>query len=156
MNVPLFADMLTGGATLNSVHDALKAHYAGQDIVDVIAPEAGLAMPRIDAEEMRDTDRMKLYVLGGKGQINLIASLDNLGKGASGAAVQNLDLMLKRLIGFINRFVRALPPLLVEMADHCLEQQRDHCAIEQVPTEMCSDWPNVAKHQIESPDNQRQ
>ena len=95
VNVPLFADLLNGGATLDSVHEALKAHYAGQDIVDVIAPEAGLAMPRIDAEEMRDTDRMKLYVLGGKGQINLIASLDNLGKGASGAAVQNLDLMLK-------------------------------------------------------------
>jgi N-acetyl-gamma-glutamyl-phosphate reductase len=95
VNVPLFADMLIGGATLERVHQALAAHYAGQDVVEVVPADAGLAMPRIDAEEMRDTDRMKLYVLGGKGQINLIASLDNLGKGASGAAVQNLDLMLK-------------------------------------------------------------
>jgi N-acetyl-gamma-glutamyl-phosphate reductase len=39
---------------------------------------------------------MKLYVCGteGAGQVNLVASLDNLGKGASGAAVQNLDLMI--------------------------------------------------------------
>ena len=97
VNVPLFADMLIGGATLKSVYEALAAHYNRQDIVEVVAPDAGLAMPRIDAEEMRDTDRMKLYVLGNEktGQINLIASLDNLGKGASGAAVQNLDLMLK-------------------------------------------------------------
>ena len=95
VNIPLFADMLNNGATLETVHAALAAHYAGQDIVEVVAPDAGLAMPRIDAEELRDTDRMKLYVLGGNGQINLIASLDNLGKGASGAAVQNLDLMLK-------------------------------------------------------------
>ena len=95
VNVPLFADLLNGGATVASVHAVLAAHYAGQDIVEVIAPDAGLALPRIDAEEMRDSDRMKLYVLGSKGQINLIASLDNLGKGASGAAVQNLDLMIK-------------------------------------------------------------
>ncbi|MCB1421134.1 MAG: N-acetyl-gamma-glutamyl-phosphate reductase, partial [Nitratireductor sp.] len=41
--------------------------------------------------------RMKLYVCGtaGAGQVNLVASLDNLGKGASGAAVQNMDIMLK-------------------------------------------------------------
>ena len=53
-------------------------------------------MPRLDAEELRDTDIMKLFVFGaeGGGQVNLVALLDNLGKGASGAAVQNLDLML--------------------------------------------------------------
>ena len=44
----------------------------------------------------RDSDRMKLFVFGteGKGQANLVAVLDNLGKGASGAAVQNMELML--------------------------------------------------------------
>jgi N-acetyl-gamma-glutamyl-phosphate reductase len=53
-------------------------------------------MARVDAEEMVDTDEMRLYVFGtpGAGQVNLVASLDNLGKGASGAAVQNLDIML--------------------------------------------------------------
>ena len=95
VNVPLFTDLMTG-ASLSAIHDALAAHYAGQSIVEVVAPAVGTALPRIDAEEMRGTDRMRLYVLGadGKGQVNLIASLDNLGKGASGAAVQNLDLMI--------------------------------------------------------------
>ncbi|MBK8458165.1 MAG: N-acetyl-gamma-glutamyl-phosphate reductase [Phyllobacteriaceae bacterium] len=95
VNLPLFTD-LTNGASLASIHEALAAHYAGQNIVEVVSPAVGTALPRIDAEEMRGTDSMKLYVLGadGKGQVNLIASLDNLGKGASGAAVQNLDLMI--------------------------------------------------------------
>lgn len=97
VNIPLFSDMLSGSPSMAHVYEAITAHYAGQNIVEVVAPSAGNALPRIDAEELRDTDRMKLFVLGteGKGQINLIASLDNLGKGASGAAVQNLDLMLR-------------------------------------------------------------
>ncbi len=97
VNIPLFSDMLSGNPTMAHVYEAIEAHYARQNIVEVVAPSEGNALPRIDAEELRDTDRMKLFVLGteGKGQINLIASLDNLGKGASGAAVQNLDLMLR-------------------------------------------------------------
>ncbi len=97
VNIPLFTDMLTGTPSMATIHGALEAHYARQAVVEVIAPLLGTAMPRIDAEELRDTDQMRLYVLGNdeKGQVNLIASLDNLGKGASGAAVQNLDLMLK-------------------------------------------------------------
>lgn len=97
VSIPLFTDLMAGNPSMVAIHEALAAHYAGQDIVEVVAPAAGTALPRIDAEEMRGTDRMKLYVLGseGKGQVNLIASLDNLGKGASGAAVQNLDLMIR-------------------------------------------------------------
>ncbi len=96
VNVPLHLDLMTGAPTLVAIHATLEGHYSGQDIVEVVSLEAGTALPRIDAEEMRGTDRMKLYVLGteGKGQANLIASLDNLGKGASGAAVQNLNLMI--------------------------------------------------------------
>lgn len=96
VNVPLFTDLMSGAPSMAAVHAALAAHYAGQDIVEVVPPAEGTALPRIDAEEMTGTDRMRLYVLGteGKGQVNLIASLDNLGKGASGAAVQNLNLML--------------------------------------------------------------
>ena len=64
--------------------------------VEVVELDQSAATVRIDATEMAGTDRMKLYVCGtpGDGQMNLIASLDNLGKGASGAAVQNLDLMI--------------------------------------------------------------
>ena len=53
-------------------------------------------LARVDPTELAGTDLMKLYVFGtdGHDQVNLVASLDNLGKGASGAAVQNMDLML--------------------------------------------------------------
>ena len=54
------------------------------------------ALPRVDAEELVNQDTMKLFVFGTPGgpHVNLVALLDNLGKGASGAAVQNMDLML--------------------------------------------------------------
>ena len=96
VNIPLFTDLMAGKPSMAAIHEALAAHYTGQDVVEVVAPADGVAMPRIDAEELTGSDRLKIYVLGteGKGQVNLIASLDNLGKGASGAAVQNLNLMI--------------------------------------------------------------
>lgn len=96
VNIPLFTDLMAGNPSMAAIHETLAAHYAGQDVVEVVGPAKGVGMPRIDAEELTGTDRLKIYVLGaeGKGQVNLIASLDNLGKGASGAAVQNLNLMI--------------------------------------------------------------
>lgn len=96
VQVPLHLSDLNGDATLESIHAALSAHYAGQEVVQVVSLQESAKLPRLDPTEMTDTDGMKLFVLGteGKGQVNLIASLDNLGKGASGAAVQNMDLML--------------------------------------------------------------
>lgn len=96
VQVPLFLDELNGAPTLASLHDALASHYAGQSIVEVVPLEESAKLARLDPTELAGTDRMKLFVLGteGKGQANVVASLDNLGKGASGAAVQNMDLML--------------------------------------------------------------
>ncbi|CAN7245633.1 N-acetyl-gamma-glutamyl-phosphate reductase [Rhizobium sp. LjRoot258] len=96
VQVPLHLDHLAEGTTLESIHAALVAHYAGQDIVTVVPLEESRKLPRIDAVELAGKDTMKLFVLGtpGASQINLVALLDNLGKGASGAAVQNMDLML--------------------------------------------------------------
>lgn len=95
VNIPLHGAAL-GGKSRADVHAILQAHYAGQEIVSVVTLADTDAMPRIDPTEMAGTDKMKLYVCGHAdgSQLNLIASLDNLGKGASGAAVQNLDLML--------------------------------------------------------------
>ncbi|OCW56757.1 N-acetyl-gamma-glutamyl-phosphate reductase [Hoeflea olei] len=96
VNLPLHLDLMTGAPSMGDVHAALSQHYRGSEIVSVVplAESAGLA--RLDPEELKGTDRMKLYVCGteGAGQVNLVASLDNLGKGASGAAVQNLNLMI--------------------------------------------------------------
>ena len=96
VQVPLHLDDLNGLASIESIHEALADHYAGQSIVEVISLEDGAKLARLDPTELAGTDRMKLFVFGteGKGQANLVASLDNLGKGASGAAVQNMDLML--------------------------------------------------------------
>lgn len=96
VQVPLFLDRLDNGATLESIHAALTAHYGGQDIVTVVPLEESSKLARVDAVELAGKDTMKLFVFGTPGgeQVNLVALLDNLGKGASGAAVQNMDLML--------------------------------------------------------------
>ena len=92
VQVPLHAD----GLSAETLHEALAAHYDRQDIVELVPMEEAANLTRIDPTELADTDRMKLYVFASKdgARINLVALLDNLGKGASGAAVQNMDLML--------------------------------------------------------------
>lgn len=96
VQVPLFVTELEGKPSLQDIHRALTEHYAGQDVVEVISLEQSSQLPRVDAEELAGNDGMKLFVFGTEGdnQVNLVALLDNLGKGASGAAVQNMNLML--------------------------------------------------------------
>jgi N-acetyl-gamma-glutamyl-phosphate reductase len=96
VNVPLHLDLMNGDPSMADVHAALEKHYSRGGAVSVVPLTESAGFARLDPEEMTGTDRMKLYVCGteGTGQVNLVASLDNLGKGASGAAVQNLDLMI--------------------------------------------------------------
>ena len=95
VSIPLHVDLMND-ASLAAIHHCYDEHYSGQAVVEVVSLKDVAAANRLDPEEMRGTDRMKLYVCGtaGAGQVNLVASLDNLGKGASGAAVQNMDIML--------------------------------------------------------------
>ena len=94
MTVPVFAAQLRCGADpMREVLDCLKAHYAGSPIVRVVDPEAiegGFA----PANAFAGKDTMELTVLGNPDRLQLMARYDNLGKGASGAAVQCLNLML--------------------------------------------------------------
>ena len=94
VQVPLYLEDLDGSQTAESVHATLAEYYAGQDIVQVMPLEQSAALPRVNAEELAGQDIMRLYVFGSSDHVNLVAQLDNLGKGASGAAVQNMDLML--------------------------------------------------------------
>ncbi len=91
--VPLFLDRLTGRPRAADLHDALAAHYRGAAQVRVLPPAPEL---RLDPEAVNGTDLMELRVFANEahGQAVLVARLDNLGKGASGAAVQNIALML--------------------------------------------------------------
>ena len=80
--------------TVASLHQALADHYAGEAFVQVV-PASDLG-GRIDPTALNGTNRMRLSVHGDDetGCATVIAVLDNLGKGASGAAVQNLNIML--------------------------------------------------------------
>lgn len=96
VEVPLHLSALPGSPSVEVVHGALAEAYAGQRFVEVAELEATEAMAGISPEGLNGTNRMRLHVFGDRGgeQVRLVALLDNLGKGASGAAVQNLNLML--------------------------------------------------------------
>ena len=68
----------------------------GQRFVEVAEIEETEAVTGLDPEGLNNTNRLRLHVFGDRGgdQARLVALLDNLGKGASGAAVQNLNIML--------------------------------------------------------------
>ncbi|MDQ3126200.1 MAG: N-acetyl-gamma-glutamyl-phosphate reductase [Pseudomonadota bacterium] len=96
VEVPLQLAALPSSPSVEVVHGALAEAYAGSRFVEVAELEATEAMTGIDPEGLNGTNRMRLHVFGDRGgdQVRLVALLDNLGKGASGAAVQNLNLML--------------------------------------------------------------
>ncbi len=96
VEVPLHLSALPGSPSVEVVHGALVQAYAGQRFVEVAELETTEALTGIDPEGLNGTNRMRLHVFGDRGgeQARLVALLDNLGKGASGAAVQNLNLML--------------------------------------------------------------
>ena len=93
VQLPLHLDLLPSQPTAAQLQDVLEKHYAGSEWVSVpSAPDSG----KLDALALKDTNQMELRVFGNDayGHAVLVARLDNLGKGASGAAVQNLKLML--------------------------------------------------------------
>ena len=89
--VPLHLRALPGAPSVAAVASALRDAYADSPLVDVGADDVSV----VPIEEHAGTDRMTLRVCGDdeSGQVRLVATLDNLGKGAGGAAVQNLNLM---------------------------------------------------------------
>jgi len=94
VEVPLPLWALPGRPTLRDVHAALADAYAGRPLVTVAGLDA--AVQTLDAESLAGSNGMTLHVFGNDtaGQARVVAVLDNLGKGASGAAVQNLNIML--------------------------------------------------------------
>jgi len=93
VSVPLHLDALSGRTRGTDLHDALEDFYRGCDYVRVIESAAG---GKLEPQALNDTNRLELCVYANEArrQAVLVARLDNLGKGASGAAVQNLGLML--------------------------------------------------------------
>jgi N-acetyl-gamma-glutamyl-phosphate reductase len=94
VSVPVFLDDLPGKPNGADLERALAAHYAGSSFIRVMPPEPS---GRLEAESLNNTNDLELRVVANESrrQAVLIAKLDNLGKGASGAALQNLELMLR-------------------------------------------------------------
>lgn len=93
VSVPLHLDTLNGRPTGADLHDALASHYAGCRYVRVVPPTTD---GKLEPEGLNDTNvlELRVYANDKQQQAVLVALLDNLGKGASGAAVQNIGLML--------------------------------------------------------------
>jgi N-acetyl-gamma-glutamyl-phosphate reductase len=81
---------------VSQLHEVLSLAYAGARFVQVASLAEAASIKTLDPQGLNGTNQMKLFVFGNEatGQARLVALLDNLGKGASGAAVQNLNLML--------------------------------------------------------------
>ena len=96
VEVPLPLYALPSAPRLRDLHAALARAYEGERFVEVASLEEAASLTTLAPESLNGTNRMKLYVFGSDKlrQARLVALLDNLGKGASGAAVQNLNLML--------------------------------------------------------------
>lgn len=92
VTVPLFKSMLLSGKTADDVKATLKAQYDGSMNIEYVndMSENGF----LDSNTLSGTDKMQVSVCGNDERILLVARYDNLGKGASGAAAQCLDIIL--------------------------------------------------------------
>jgi N-acetyl-gamma-glutamyl-phosphate reductase len=108
VEVPLPLHALPSTPKLKDLHAALARAYQGERFIQVASLEEAASLSTLAPESLNGTNAMKLYVFGSDKlqQARLVAVLDNLGKGASGAAVQNLNLMLglDESAGLVERF----------------------------------------------------
>ena len=91
VSVPVFVKHMQKKATVDELVKVFSEYYANQELISV---HAGNPMGLIAANEVRDTCKMKIYIAGSDDQITFISVFDNLGKGASGAAVQCMNVAL--------------------------------------------------------------
>ncbi len=96
VSVPLHLSQLTGGTTVQAVQSAYEQRYVGERFVRVMPlrdPQSATD-GYFDVQACNDTNRVDIFVFANESQLILMARLDNLGKGASGAAVQAMNVHL--------------------------------------------------------------
>ncbi|KFG91132.1 N-acetyl-gamma-glutamyl-phosphate reductase [Sphingobium herbicidovorans NBRC 16415] len=95
VEVPLQLNAMAAAPKVRDIHAALAEAYAGSPLVSVASLEESATTSQLALEHVGATDRLALFVFGNEaaGQVRLVAALDNLGKGAAGAAVQNLNIL---------------------------------------------------------------
>jgi N-acetyl-gamma-glutamyl-phosphate reductase len=96
VEVPIQLWSLPGTPSSKRIHETLCDAYRGCVFVEVASSQEAASLKTLDAEMLKNTNKLKIYVFANEKtqQARLVAVLDNLGKGASGAAVQNLNIML--------------------------------------------------------------
>ncbi len=96
VQVPLPLWSLPGPISAADIHGTLAAHYEGQACVMVAQMGVEESVHRLDPESLNGTNELRLYVFANQGgdQAVVMGLLDNLGKGASGQCVQNLNIMM--------------------------------------------------------------
>lgn len=96
VSVPLISRALNKNYTPKDIHEILSSHYDGQKFVKVMELGGKETLPDgfLAANTLADTNDMQIFVFGNDDQILLCSRFDNLGKGASGAAVQSMNIMM--------------------------------------------------------------
>ena len=94
VEVPLQLWALPGKPKPAHLHAALTNAYKNRPLIEVAGLDEAAGLKVLDAELLSGSNRMKLFVFANEGQARLVALFDNLGKGAGGAAVQNMNIML--------------------------------------------------------------
>lgn len=94
--VPLFRKLLPGRPTKEAIHEYLLNYYSTEKFIKVmpLGTENDYPNSFLGATRVNNTNYLEIYVTGNDEQIMLVSVLDNLGKGASGAAIQNMNIML--------------------------------------------------------------
>ena len=94
--VPLFLKGMKKGTSVAKIHKTLSTYFAKSKFVSVAPLENLERAPQLDPESLNNTNQLRLHVLANeaRGQVLIMSIYDNLGKGASGAAVQNLNIMI--------------------------------------------------------------
>jgi N-acetyl-gamma-glutamyl-phosphate reductase len=98
LTIPIHLSLLNSSVKSKTLRDCLESTYAASKEINVINAASTTTLERLDPQSLNGSNALNLYVFGNdeNGQVLLAAVFDNLGKGAAGAAVQNLDLMLAR------------------------------------------------------------
>lgn len=95
VDIPLYKKLLKKDMTPKEIHDALEEFYKGSEFVRVMPfKETGTEDGFLSANHLSGFDYLEIYVAGNDERINITACLDNLGKGASGAAIECMNIML--------------------------------------------------------------
>lgn len=94
--VPLHTRLLSGSNTKESIHEYMQNYYSSEKYISVmpLGCENDYTNGFLAATRVNDTNNLEIYVVGNNEQIMLVSVLDNLGKGSSGAAIQNMNIML--------------------------------------------------------------